>query len=103
MLTRYACYLVAQNGDPRKPQIAFAQTEMLVVIGYSMPPVNRAIDMKLLRGMKNIKSIVIQDKNCDIVKQHLAELLDDNQKKAVMNNISFVSDLSAFYIPTSII
>lgn len=78
-----------------------ANTEILVIIGYSIPAVNRSVDMKLLRGMKNLKSVIIQDKNCDLVKRHLFDLLDDAQKQNLEGKVSYEPDLSSFYVPVS--
>ena len=80
-----------------------SDTELLVIIGYSMPPVNRNVDMRLIQGMKNLKSVIIQDKNCDLVNRHLLSLLSDTQKHNLDGHISYEPDLSSFYIPVSLL
>jgi len=45
--------------------------EVLVVIGYSFPYVNKEIDKKILDSMQNLKKIYIQDPNADEIKESL--------------------------------
>lgn len=78
-------------------------TETLVIIGYSIPAVNRTVDKRLLEKMKNLKTIVIQDKNIDLVKRRLFELLPVEKSKELENSVVPENDLTSFYIPSSII
>lgn len=78
-------------------------TETLVIIGYSIPAVNRTVDKRLLEGMKNLKNVVIQDKNVDLVKRHLVELLPIEKKQEIENSVVPETDLTSFFIPSSIL
>jgi len=68
-------------------------SEILVIIGYSMPYFNREIDREIIRSMKNLKKVYFQSPEAESLKDRFLTVRTD------VSNLVSVNDLKQFYLP----
>ncbi|MFC7356479.1 hypothetical protein ACFQO1_02165 [Jejudonia soesokkakensis] len=77
----------------------FGDTDVLIIIGYSFPAFNRALDSELFGSLNlNNLEVVFQSPSAN---KSIIKTLNPNIKENNIKILNSVEDLSSFYIPSS--
>ncbi len=77
-----------------------SDAEVLVVIGYSFPYVNRTVDKMILNNMPQLRHIYIQDPNAEAIKERLTAIITTNIISCI--DISVYKDTAQFIVPSEL-